>query len=561
MSEIALLLRLLDESYEKKAWQGPNLKGSLRGVTARAGRLAAVAGPAQHLGARGARGVLEVRGLADADGREAGGFAEKGSNWFASTGLADGAGLARRPRASRRDPPAAARGGRRAPRRGALREASREQVHGRTRSSTASPRTTCTTRVRSRCSSGSGGTGRNRDSLARMSRLVDLSHPIEHGMITYPGLARAGDLRLSRPRSVARPLRRGHDVPHRAPADGRRTPARTSMRRFTASLTARTSGALPLERPRRPRGRRHRRREPDAAWTPSASPGSICGQGRPDPDGLGRALADAPLRRGPSVPDAGGRGAPRGGRTRARRDRLAQHRRYVRRRAPRPHAAALGRHPDRRAPLQPGSASGRPGFRFHCVPAPFRGLGSFPVRAYARSRNLRERRAGETLGLPIRRARRRNSVKTVARRSPGDRPRPRRSGPRTRSENAFVLMRDARAAYDRGRQGGLPPRLPGGGASAARRRLDPLQPGLRAGASTADAAAAVATLAGLRRAPGSSRTSTRTRTSTSIRRTEGYQEVVGRRGRSRSSASPPARRWPSRFRRRRSRPRAWPTIR
>ncbi len=29
---IALLLRILDEAYEKKAWHGPNLKGTLRGV-------------------------------------------------------------------------------------------------------------------------------------------------------------------------------------------------------------------------------------------------------------------------------------------------------------------------------------------------------------------------------------------------------------------------------------------------------------------------------------------------------------------------------------------------
>lgn len=33
-SAVKLLLRLLDESYEKSAWQGPNLKGSLRGVHA-----------------------------------------------------------------------------------------------------------------------------------------------------------------------------------------------------------------------------------------------------------------------------------------------------------------------------------------------------------------------------------------------------------------------------------------------------------------------------------------------------------------------------------------------
>ncbi|HEY6066263.1 MAG TPA: DinB family protein [Thermoanaerobaculia bacterium] len=31
--DLALLLRILDEGYEKKAWHGPNLKGSVRGVT------------------------------------------------------------------------------------------------------------------------------------------------------------------------------------------------------------------------------------------------------------------------------------------------------------------------------------------------------------------------------------------------------------------------------------------------------------------------------------------------------------------------------------------------
>jgi hypothetical protein len=32
--EIALLLRSLDHAYERKAWHGPNLRGSVRGVTA-----------------------------------------------------------------------------------------------------------------------------------------------------------------------------------------------------------------------------------------------------------------------------------------------------------------------------------------------------------------------------------------------------------------------------------------------------------------------------------------------------------------------------------------------
>jgi uncharacterized damage-inducible protein DinB len=33
-SELSLLLRIIDESYEKKAWHGPNLKGSIRGLSA-----------------------------------------------------------------------------------------------------------------------------------------------------------------------------------------------------------------------------------------------------------------------------------------------------------------------------------------------------------------------------------------------------------------------------------------------------------------------------------------------------------------------------------------------
>ena len=34
-AEIRLLLSLIDEAFEKKAWHGPNLRGSFRGVTAR----------------------------------------------------------------------------------------------------------------------------------------------------------------------------------------------------------------------------------------------------------------------------------------------------------------------------------------------------------------------------------------------------------------------------------------------------------------------------------------------------------------------------------------------
>ena len=34
MSDRDLLLRILDDAYERKAWHGTNLRGSLRGVTA-----------------------------------------------------------------------------------------------------------------------------------------------------------------------------------------------------------------------------------------------------------------------------------------------------------------------------------------------------------------------------------------------------------------------------------------------------------------------------------------------------------------------------------------------
>src|SRR6266446_874752 len=34
-SEIRLLLDLLDEAFDEKSWHGPNLRGSIRGVTAR----------------------------------------------------------------------------------------------------------------------------------------------------------------------------------------------------------------------------------------------------------------------------------------------------------------------------------------------------------------------------------------------------------------------------------------------------------------------------------------------------------------------------------------------
>jgi hypothetical protein len=81
--EIGLLLRILDEAYEKKAWHGPNLRGSIRGLSA---------------GQAAWRPGLQRRSIADIvvhaaywkyavrrrlHGDKRGSFPLKGSNWFA----------------------------------------------------------------------------------------------------------------------------------------------------------------------------------------------------------------------------------------------------------------------------------------------------------------------------------------------------------------------------------------------------------------------------------------------------------------------------------------------
>jgi hypothetical protein len=83
MSETTMLLRLLDESYEKSAWQGPNLKGALRGV--RAGEAAWRPAPGRHniweLALHAAYWKYAVWRMLVREKR--GAFGEKGSNWFA----------------------------------------------------------------------------------------------------------------------------------------------------------------------------------------------------------------------------------------------------------------------------------------------------------------------------------------------------------------------------------------------------------------------------------------------------------------------------------------------
>ena len=81
-SEIKFLLQIIDESFEKKAWHGPNLRGSIRGLTAK--QAAWRPNPRQHniweivVHAAYWKYVVRRRIL----GEKRGSFPLKGSNWF-----------------------------------------------------------------------------------------------------------------------------------------------------------------------------------------------------------------------------------------------------------------------------------------------------------------------------------------------------------------------------------------------------------------------------------------------------------------------------------------------
>ncbi len=80
--EVALLLRIVDEAYERKAWHGPNLRGSIRGLDAH---------DVAWRPANGRHNIWEIvvhaaywkyivrRRLL---GEKKGSFPLKGSNWF-----------------------------------------------------------------------------------------------------------------------------------------------------------------------------------------------------------------------------------------------------------------------------------------------------------------------------------------------------------------------------------------------------------------------------------------------------------------------------------------------
>jgi uncharacterized damage-inducible protein DinB len=77
-----LLLRILDEAYEKQAWHGPNLKGSLRGLTAReaAWRPFSRRHSIWEVAVHAAYWKYAVRRRLTNEKR--GSFPLKGSNWF-----------------------------------------------------------------------------------------------------------------------------------------------------------------------------------------------------------------------------------------------------------------------------------------------------------------------------------------------------------------------------------------------------------------------------------------------------------------------------------------------
>jgi len=88
-SEVTLLLRIVDQAFEKKAWHGPNLRGSLRGVSARdadwrpgAGRhnIREIAVHAAYWKYAARRRLL---------GGKRGSFPLKGSNWLRRPGKLD----------------------------------------------------------------------------------------------------------------------------------------------------------------------------------------------------------------------------------------------------------------------------------------------------------------------------------------------------------------------------------------------------------------------------------------------------------------------------------------
>src|SRR6516165_3404744 len=81
---IALLLQLIDQAFDKKSWHGPNLRGSLRGMSAAlaAWRPAANRHSIAEIAVHAAYWKYTVRRRLL--GEKRGSFPRKGSNWFSA---------------------------------------------------------------------------------------------------------------------------------------------------------------------------------------------------------------------------------------------------------------------------------------------------------------------------------------------------------------------------------------------------------------------------------------------------------------------------------------------
>jgi uncharacterized damage-inducible protein DinB len=86
---IGAALELIDEAFQKKAWHGPNLRGTIRGLSA--AEEAWRPGPGRHsiweLVVHAAYWKYAVRRRLS--GEKRGSFALEGSNWFARPDVAD----------------------------------------------------------------------------------------------------------------------------------------------------------------------------------------------------------------------------------------------------------------------------------------------------------------------------------------------------------------------------------------------------------------------------------------------------------------------------------------
>ena len=144
---IQILLALVDEAFDRQAWHGPTLRGSLRGVTP---------AQAQWRPAPGRHNIRELTVHAAywkyavrrrLNGEKRGSFALKGSNWFESGVLERGRTMCGCSRKSMRNcaprlPPIPAPG---------CTDRSMQNVRARPSPSGASPRTTSITPGRSSC--------------------------------------------------------------------------------------------------------------------------------------------------------------------------------------------------------------------------------------------------------------------------------------------------------------------------------------------------------------------------------------------------------------------------